>query len=126
MRAVLIIAATTLLLPGLACAQTSKSFATKSFSGRASYYDKNYKGKTASGAAYDGAQFTAAHRTLAFGTRLRVTDKRTGRSVIVVVTDRGPFVQNVVLDLSYAAAKSLGMVARGIIPIEARLASSTE
>jgi rare lipoprotein A len=120
MRAGLVIAAT-ILLPGLACAQTSKSF-----SGRASYYDKNYKGKTASGAVYDGAQFTAAHRNLAFGTRLRVTDKRTGRSVIVVVNDRGPFVRDVVLDLSYAAAKSLGMVARGIIPIKAEPAAATE
>ena len=121
MRAALVIAATALLLPTLACAQN-----TKSFSGRATYYDKNYKGKTASGAIYDAAQFTAAHRSLAFGTRLRVTDKRTGKSVIVVVTDRGPFVRNVVLDLSYAAAQSLGMIARGVIPIEAEPTISTE
>jgi rare lipoprotein A len=114
MRLGFVILAVAALTPSLACAQASKSF-----SGRASYYDKNYKGRTASGAAYESGQFTAAHRTLPFGTRLKVTDRRTKRTIIVVVNDRGPFVRNVVLDLSYAAAKGLNMISRGVIPIEA-------
>ena len=99
------------MMPALALAQT------KTFSGRAAYYDKNYKGKTASGQIYDGAKFTAAHKTLPFGTRLRVTDTRTGRSVIVVVNDRGPFTPGRVIDLSLAAATSIGMIPRGVIPV---------
>jgi rare lipoprotein A len=88
-------------------------------SGLASYYDKNYAGKTAAGERYDGAKLTAAHRTLPFGTRLVVTDKRTKRSVTVTVNDRGPFIKGRVLDLSYAAATALGMQARGVIAVSA-------
>ena len=66
---------------------------------------------------HDGAKFTAAHKTLPVGTRLRVTDTRTKRSVVVVVNDRGPFTPGRVIDLSLAAATSLGMIARGVIPV---------
>jgi rare lipoprotein A len=85
----------------------------------AAYYDKGYKGKTAAGERYDPAKFTAAHKTLPFGTRLRVTDKRSGRSVDVVVNDRGPFTRGRVLDLSLAAAKELGMIDRGLTHVTA-------
>jgi len=110
-RVVILLAGAAAMLPALALAET------KTFSGRAAYYGDNYKGKTASGQIYDGAKFTAAHKTLPFGTRLRVTDTRTGRSVIVVVNDRGPFTPGRVIDLSLAAATSLGMIARGVIPV---------
>jgi rare lipoprotein A len=113
MHAAFVVFAMITLTPCLACAETVN------FSGRASYYDQHYKGKTASGETYDPQKLTAAHRTLPFGTKLKVTDKRTQRTVIVVVNDRGPFTRNVVLDLSYAAAKSLNMIARGVVPIEA-------
>lgn len=83
----------------------------------ASFYDKNYKGRTANGERYDSTKFTAAHRTLPFGTRLRVTDKRTRRSVTVVVNDRGPFIKGRVIDLSYAAAKELRMERRGLLRV---------
>lgn len=91
----------------------------KQFSGVAAYYDKSYKGKTARGEHYDPEKFTAAHKTLPFGTRLRVTDKHSGRSVDVVVNDRGPFTKGRVLDLSLAAAKQLGMIDRGLTHVTA-------
>lgn len=62
---------------------------------------------------------TAAHRTLPFGTRLRVTDPKSRRSVVVVVNDRGPFTKGRVLDLSLAAAKALNMTRRGLMKITA-------
>ena len=89
------------------------------FSGKAAYYDPDYKGKTASGEPYDNAKFTAAHKTLPFGTRVRITDSRTGRSTIVVINDRGPFNPGRVIDLSLAAAREIGMIKRGIIAVRA-------
>jgi rare lipoprotein A len=92
-----------------------------SFSGVAAYYDQHYHGRTAAGDQYDPHKFTAAHRTLPFGTRLKVTDRRSGRSVVVVVNDRGPFTRGRVLDLSLAAAKELRMVGRGLARVTARI-----
>jgi rare lipoprotein A len=89
----------------------------ESFSGMASYYAKNYSGKTARGDRYDASKFTAAHRSLPFGTRLIVTDPKTGRSVTVIVNDRGPFIKGRVLDLSYAAAGALHMHNRGVMHV---------
>lgn len=122
MRARSIVGLLSALLSALLCALAiSPAFAqgAKEFSGTASFYDKNYSGKTASGQRYDGAKLTAAHRTLPFGTRLVVTDKKTHRSVTVVVNDRGPFTKGRVLDLSYAAAQALHMQTRGLIRVVA-------
>jgi rare lipoprotein A len=83
---------------------------SQGFSGLAAYYTKGYEGKTTSGEAYDPKKFTAAHRTLPFGTRLRITDPKSHRSVDVTVNDRGPFAKRYVIDLSYAAAKELGII----------------
>jgi len=106
--------------PGVAQAvKNSARSQTQQFSGVAAYYDKGYKGKTAAGERYDPEKFTAAHKTLPFGTRLRVTDKRSGRSVDVVINDRGPFTRGRVLDLSLAAAKQLGMIDRGLTHVTA-------
>jgi rare lipoprotein A len=91
----------------------------KPFSGVASYYGKNYSGRTAHGERYDGQKFTAAHRTLPFGTHLRVTARATKRSVLVVINDRGPFSKGRVLDLSFAAAQALHMTDRGLINVTA-------
>jgi len=93
----------------------------KEFSGLTAYYSQGYQGRTASGERYDPAKFTAAHKTLPFGTRLRVTDKKTGRSVEVVVNDRGPFTKGRVLDLSLAAAKELRMIGRGLARVTASI-----
>ena len=83
--------------------------------GLASFYARSLHGRrTASGARYDGRAMTCAHRTHAFGTVLRVTDLETGRSVVVKVIDRGPFTPGRVVDLSWAAARRLGMLDRGV------------
>ena len=82
--------------------------------GRASYYGNELAGRpTANGEPFDPEGLTAAHPTLPFGTRLRVTSIRTGQSVIVRINDRGPFTGNRVLDLSYSAARKIGMLRRG-------------
>jgi len=91
------------------------------FAGRASYYSPDYHGLVASGVRYDPEKFTAAHKTLPFGTRLRVTDLKTGNSVVVIVNDRGPFTKGLILDLSLAAAKELHMLKRGIAKVRAEV-----
>lgn len=79
-------------------------------SGKASYYgDKHHNKLTASGERFNQAALTAAHRSLPFGTRVRVADKRTGRSVVVRINDRGPFVRGRIIDLSRGSARALGM-----------------
>jgi rare lipoprotein A len=117
---------TMLTVAGLAltCGLASNStgaFAAKQISGVASFYSKDYKGPTASGEQYDPKKFTCAHRTLPFGTRVRVTDPKSHRSVDVTVNDRGPFTKGRVLDLSMAAAKVLRMPGRGLIKVTAAI-----
>jgi rare lipoprotein A len=86
-------------------------------SGLASFYRlTGYK--TANGETFDPNLLTAAHRTLPFGTKLRVTNVKTGKSVIVRVNDRGPFIPGRELDLSYSAAESLGMVEQGVSKVQ--------
>src|SRR6476659_2350801 len=84
--------------------------------GLASFYTEGTQ--TASGERFDTHELTAAHRTLPFGTRLRVTNVTTGRSVTVRVNDRGPFVRGRVVDVSHAAAETLGMVGGGIAKVK--------
>jgi len=84
--------------------------------GLASFYTEGTQ--TASGEKFDTHELTAAHRTLPFGTRLRVTNVTTGRSVTVRVNDRGPFVPGRDVDVSYSAAETLGMVGRGIAKVK--------
>jgi len=84
--------------------------------GLASYY--SYDPKTASGEKFDPNELTAAHRTLPFGTRLRVTNVATGRSVTVRVNDRGPFVPGRVVDVSRSAAETLGMTGKGVAKVK--------
>jgi rare lipoprotein A len=84
--------------------------------GIASFYWQGTR--TASGEKFDTHQLTAAHRTLPFGTRLRVTNVATGRSVTVRVNDRGPFVEGRVVDVSYSAANALGMIDKGLASVK--------
>jgi rare lipoprotein A len=84
--------------------------------GLASFYTEGTQ--TANGEKFDPHELTAAHPTLPFGTRLRVTNLATGRSVTVRVNDRGPFVSGRALDVSYAAAEKLGMVGVGIAKVK--------
>ena len=84
----------------------------------ASYYASRFHGRaTASGDPYDENELTAAHRTLPFGTRVRVTNLMNARSVIVLVTDRGPFAAGRVIDLSRRAAQQLGFLRRGTVRV---------
>ena len=87
-------------------------------SGVAAFYSTDYKGRTASGDSYDPKKFTCAHRTLPFGTRLRVTNLANGRSVTVRVNDRGPFVRGRTVDVSSSAAAALQMTERGVAKVK--------
>ncbi|MCH5181342.1 MAG: septal ring lytic transglycosylase RlpA family protein [Prevotellaceae bacterium] len=87
--------------------------------GKASYYSHKLHGRrTSDGSRYHRDSLTCAHRTYPFGTMLKVTNTTNGREVIVKVTDRGPYGHGRVIDLSYAAAKDLGMVASGVAQVE--------
>jgi len=80
-----------------------------------SYYGKKFHGRpTANGETFDMYKLTAAHKNLPFNTKLKVTNPDNGKSVIVRVTDRGPFVEGRDLDLSFAAAKQIGLIAYGV------------
>jgi len=82
--------------------------------GEASYYADSLNGrKTASGGFYDKNALTAAHRSLPFGTKVKVTYLKTGQSVEVVINDRGPYAKGRIIDLSGAAAKQLGLIDAG-------------
>jgi rare lipoprotein A len=83
-------------------------------SGSASYYADRFNGqRTASGERFNNAELTAAHRTLPFGSRVRVTNPRSGESVVVRINDRGPFSRDRMIDLSRAAAEQVGIVRAG-------------
>lgn len=98
----------------------SRSLATRTLGahaveGIASYY---WQGEiTASGEPYDKRALTAAHRTLPFNSHVRVTDKTSGKSVVVRINDRGPFLPGRVIDLSEAAAEEIDMTQRGLTPV---------
>jgi len=90
--------------------------------GLASWYGEPYHGRrTASGEVYDMHRLTAAHRTLTFGTVVRVTRRDTGAAVEVRINDRGPFVGGRIIDLSYAAARRIGLDVDGVAPVEVRV-----
>jgi rare lipoprotein A len=91
---------------------TPSSGSGRNFSGMASYYGNESGSRTASGQRFNQNALTAAHRTLPFGTKLRVTHG--GRSVVVTINDRGPFVHGRVLDLSTAAAREVGLTGAGV------------
>lgn len=81
----------------------------------ASYYGTESGNRTANGEPFDGSSLTAAHRTMPFGTKLRVTYR--GKSVVVRVNDRGPFIKGRSLDLSRAAAQRIGLIPAGVATV---------
>ena len=97
------------------------SGAGRSFSGMASYYGNESGSRTASGQRMNANAMTCAHRSLPFGTKLRVTHG--GRSVVVTVNDRGPFVRGRVLDLSTGAARAIGLTSAGVGRVTAEVVS---
>lgn len=93
--------------------------------GIASWYGPGFHGRpTASGSIYNQHELTAAHQTLPLGTRVMVTNLDNGRSTEVAINDRGPFAKGRILDLSYAAAKTLGMIGPGTIPVRIEVIDS--
>jgi len=84
--------------------------------GQASYY--SHAGRTANGEIFRPGDMTAAHRTLPFGARVRVTDIRTRRSIVVRINDRGPFTRGRIIDVSHGAAEVLGITSRGVTVVE--------
>jgi rare lipoprotein A len=95
-------------------AETPRKKDSYSQKGIASYYAPKFHGRrTASGERYDMNGLTAAHRSLAFGTRLKVTNLSNQRSVVVRVNDRGPHIKKRIIDVSYAAARKLGLLGSG-------------
>ena len=93
----------------------------RGFAGKASYYGNESGSRTASGARFNQNAMTAAHRSLPFGTKLRVTHR--GQSVIVTVNDRGPFIRGRVLDLSKGAARAIGLTGAGVGHVTAEVVS---
>jgi rare lipoprotein A len=86
--------------------------------GLASWYGGKFHGRTtANGERFDMYRLTAAHKTLPFDTRVRVTNLQNGRDTLVRINDRGPFVRGRIIDLSYGAARGLGMVEDGVVPV---------
>ncbi|MFB6417282.1 MULTISPECIES: septal ring lytic transglycosylase RlpA family protein [Bradyrhizobium] len=100
---------------------TPTSGTGRSFSGVASFYGNESGSKTASGQRFNQNAMTAAHRSLPFGTKLRVTHG--GQSVVVTINDRGPFIRGRVLDLSTGAARAIGLTGRGVGRVTAEVVS---
>jgi rare lipoprotein A (peptidoglycan hydrolase) len=99
-----------------------RSKATAPRIARASWYGRGFQGKpTAGGGVFNPHRLTAAHRTIHLGSTVKVTELRTGRSVVVRITDRGPFLPGRDIDLSYAAARQLGIVRRGVARVRLEL-----
>jgi rare lipoprotein A len=92
-----------------------------SFAGMASFYGNESGSKTASGQRFNQNAMTAAHKSLPFGTKLRVTHG--GQSVVVTINDRGPFIKGRVLDLSTGAARAIGLTSRGVGRVTAEVVS---
>ena len=102
-------AVATIVLVAVLPMQATAQSASDNFSGLCAFYPAH------------GSGLTAAHRTLPFGTRVRVSDPKTGRAVTVTINDRGPFGKHRVLDLSPSAARALGMISRGVIYVKAEV-----
>jgi rare lipoprotein A len=113
----LILAALSALLAGCASQGRVDSQGYRA-EGKASYYGARHHGrKTASGERFDQHALTAAHRSLPFGSRVRVTNLRNDKNVVVRINDRGPYAKGRIIDLSQRAAERLGMLRDGVVPV---------
>ena len=103
-------------------AKIDKAFESNDDTGKASFYADKYNGRpTSSGEIFSQQKLTAAHRTLPFGTNVLVTNKKNGKSVVVKINDRGPFVYDRMIDLSKAAAVKLDMISDGVAEVEMKI-----
>ena len=119
MRSVVLVAAAAALSLGTSVLAPATAVAApkgRAISGIASWYGPGFHGRrTASGERFNTNALTAAHRTLPFGAKVRVVNQRTGRSVVVRINDRGPYAHGRVIDLSRAAAQTIGL--SGVAPV---------
>ncbi len=125
MKNFMLIALLTALLSGCA-GHSIPSEGQSSFgqTGKASYYAAKFENrKTASGEIYKGAKLTAAHRSLPFGTRVKVTNLANDKTVVVRINDRGPFVKGRIIDLSKTAFSSIGRLSEGLLKVRIELVS---
>jgi rare lipoprotein A len=107
---------------GGAASQSTGASSGTTQRGEASYYADKFEGRqTANGEMYTHRKRTAAHRTLPFGTRVRVTRLDTGAEVVVRINDRGPFKRGRIIDLSRSAAQAIGLIAAGVADVEIRV-----
>lgn len=105
--------------PGASASSATKTESGTSSKGLASFYAEDFDGKpTASGEAFSSSARTAAHRTWSFGTRVKVTSTKSGKSTEVRINDRGPHVEGRIIDLSKAAAEEIGLVSEGVGEVE--------
>ena len=113
-----------LLFCGCAGSRASRKCRGACEQGRASWYGGHFHGReTASGEVYDKEALTAAHPRLPFGTVVRVTNQKNGWTVDVRINDRGPFAKGRIIDVSEAAARQLGMIGGGVVPVSVRIVS---
>ncbi|CAM3390468.1 septal ring lytic transglycosylase RlpA family protein [Pontibacter korlensis] len=123
------VAAATAALCLSSCASSAPGFGEKGYTeeGKASYYARKFQGrKMANGEEYRRGKMTAAHKTLPFGTKVKVTNLQTHKTVKVEITDRGPFVRGRVVDLSEAAAKRVDMMKAGVVPVRVKVVKSAK
>ncbi|GGK83064.1 septal ring lytic transglycosylase RlpA family protein [Rufibacter glacialis] len=106
------------------CTSSAPAFGKRGYTetGKASYYSDKLKGnKMANGERYKPGKRTAAHKKLPFGTKVKVINPQNGRSVKVMITDRGPFSPGRIIDLSKSAARKLDMVNSGVVPVQMKV-----
>lgn len=111
------------------CASTAPGFGERGYTeqGKASYYARKFQGRTmANGEKYRRGKLTAAHKELPFGTKVKVTNTQTKKTVKVEITDRGPFVRGRIIDLSEAAARRVGMLDAGVAPVKMKVIKSAK
>jgi rare lipoprotein A len=123
-RTLLTLLLVAMVLAGSSCTTSKPTAGQRGYTeeGKASYYSNKLHGrKMANGQPYNRHRLTAAHRTLPFGTKVKVTNLQTNKSVKLKITDRGPFVKGRVIDLSEAAAKRLDYLDAGIVPVKVKV-----
>lgn len=109
------------------CATTAPALGERGYTeqGKASYYGRKFEGrKMANGEPFRRRRLTAAHKTLPFGTKVKVTNLKTMKSVKVKITDRGPFVKGRIIDLSEGAARRLNVIDDGVVPVKMKVIRS--
>ena len=111
-------------LNGEAAVKENSGYKNKSKIGIASWYGKRFHDrKTASGKNFNMYNHTAAHRSLPLGTKVRVVNLKNGKNIVVDINDRGPYIKGRMIDLSYAAAKSIGIISDGIAKVKVEVIS---